>query len=132
MKLGSLRHKTIRVDDKDKHPSTDKSVLSGQGVCIDRRRMFRLRSAVVMAFVTAQVSTFTALPSQAHNHEHHHGDHFVSAIGYHYAGHGRCVRNGPWWTGRRPVEWGPYYEPRNKSGSVSFEGPNGGEIKLRW
>ncbi len=61
----------------------------------------------------------------------HRKDHFVCAIGYHYAGQGRCVRNGPWWTGRRPVNWGPSYEPRNKSGSVSFEGPNGGQIKLK-
>ena len=62
----------------------------------------------------------------------HRKDHFVCAIGYHYAGQGRCVRNGPWWEGRRPVNWGPYYEPRNKQGSVTFEGPNGGEIKLKW
>ena len=56
----------------------------------------------------------------------HRKDHFVCAIGYHYAGRGRCVRNGPWWTGRRPVNWGPHYEPRNKSGSITFEGPHGG------
>lgn len=65
-------------------------------------------------------------------HHHHNHDHYVCALGYHYAGHGRCVRNGEWWTGGRPVEWGPYYEPRNKSGSVSFQGPNGGEVKVRW
>jgi len=65
------------------------------------------------------------------NHKHKH-NHYVCAIGYHYEGNGRCVRNGKWWTGRRPVEWGPYYEPRNKSGSVTFEGPNGGKVKLKW
>ena len=66
-----------------------------------------------------------------HKHRHKH-DHYVCVIGYHYAGNGRCVRNGTWWTGRRPYQWGPYYEPRNKFGSVVFEGPNGGKVKVRW
>ena len=96
--------------------------------------MHSLRSAIAIAFTAAQVSMFGALPGLSHGHHHHehHGDHYVCAIGYHYVGQGRCVRNGSWWTGLRPVEWGPYYEPRDKSGSVSFEGPNGGEIRLRW
>ena len=72
-----------------------------------------------------------ALVTAKKNHHHKH-DHYVCALGYHYVGHGRCVRNGEWWTGRRPVEWGPYYEPRGKSGSVSFQGPNGGELKFKW
>ena len=116
----------------------DKQVMRGQCVTLDPLRMLRLRSALAVTFAAAQVSLLSSLPGQAHNHDHHHhhnhhhGDHYVCAIGYHFAGNGRCVRNGPWWTGRRPVEWGPYYEPRRKSGSVSFEGPNGGEIKLRW
>ena len=64
----------------------------------------------------------------------HHGkhDHYVCALGYHFVGHGRCVRNGRWWKGRRPVEWGRYYEPRNKSGGVTFEGTKGEKIKLEW
>ena len=60
----------------------------------------------------------------------HRKDHYVRALGDHYAGKGRCVRNGPSWTGRRSVEWGPYYEPRNQSGSVTFEGPHGERLKL--
>lgn len=113
----------------------DKLSFVGHCVKSHSQHMSRLRSAVAVLFAATQVGAFAAFPGQAHNHHHdhhQHGDHFVCAIGYHYAGNGRCVRNGPWWTGRRPVEWGPYYEPRGKSGSVSFEGPNGGQIKLRW
>ena len=62
----------------------------------------------------------------------HRRDHQVCAIGYHYEGRGRCRRNGPWWTGRRPINWGPYYEPREASGGVTFEVPNGGKIKVKW
>jgi len=99
--------------------------------------MTQYRSVAVAACAAVALSSFAVLPSRAdhhHHHKHHHDhhNHFVCALGYHYAGNGRCVRNGPWWDGGRPVNWGPYYEPRNKAGSVSFEGPNGGEIKLRW
>ena len=114
--------------------------------------MFRSNSLTAFVFAVAQTFTIGVLPGQAAQNcgpgahwvqtgamlgagyckPKHRKDHFVCAIGYHYAGEGRCVRNGPWWKGARPVEWGPSYEPRNKSGSVSFEGPNGGQIKLRW
>ena len=59
-------------------------------------------------------------------------DHQVCAIGYHYAGKGVCRRNGPWWTGPRPIEWGHEYRPGDPKGSLSFEGPHGGRIQLRW
>ena len=59
-------------------------------------------------------------------------DHQVCAIGYHYAGEGICRRNGDWWDGRRPINWGPEYRPGRADGSVSFEGPNGGKIRVRW
>ena len=101
-------------------------------------------------FAAAQVFTFGALPGQAAQNgcpeahwvqtgallgagfctTKHRKHHYVRALGDHYAGKGRCVRNGPWWTGRRSVEWGPYYEPRNQSGSVTFEGPHGERLKL--
>ena len=116
--------------------------------------MLRRTSALVGALAAAQAVSMSALPGQAavncgagahwvhtgpglgagyckKNHHHKH-DHYVCALGYHFVGNGRCVRNGKWWTGNRPVEWGPYYEPQNKSGSVSFQGPNGGEIKFKW
>ena len=111
-------------------------------------------SAFFAALASAQIASLGALPAQAAQHcgagahwvqtgpalgagycinnHHHKHDHYVCALGYHYVGNGRCVRNGEWWTGRRPVEWGPYYEPRGKSGSVSFQGPNGGELKFKW
>ena len=130
----------------------DKNFCHGQAVGTRMKIMLRFGSPAVAVFAMAQTLTLGVLPSQAAQncgpHAHwvqtgaglgsgyckhkHHRDHFVCAIGYHYAGQGRCVRNGPWWTGRRPINWGPHYEPRNKSGSVTFEGPNGGEIKLRW
>ena len=112
----------------------DNKSLTCQSVSFDPSPMHSLHSAIAIALTAAQFSMFGALPGLSHGHHHHdhHDDHYVCAIGYHYVGHGRCVRNGSWWTGRRPVEWGPYYEPRDKSGSVSFEGPNGGEIRLRW
>ena len=59
-------------------------------------------------------------------------DHQVCAIGYHYAGEGICRRNGDWWNGRRPINWGPEYRPGRADGSVMFEGPNGGSIRVRW
>ena len=59
-------------------------------------------------------------------------DHQVCAIGYHYAGEGICRRNGDWWDGRRPINWGPEYRPGRADGSVSFEAPNGGKIRVRW
>lgn len=111
-------------------------------------------TAFLAALASAQIVSIGALPGQAaqncgagahwvqtgqglgagycEKHNKHKHDHYVCALGYHFVGNGRCVRNGKWWAGRRPVEWGPYYEPRNKSGSVSFQGPNGGEIKLKW
>ena len=110
-------------------------------------------SAVFAALVSAQIASFGASPAEAAQHcgdwahwvqtgpalgagyckkTPYKYDHYVSALGYHYVGNARCVRNGSWWTGRRPVEWGPYYERRHKSGSVSFQGPNGGELKLKW
>jgi hypothetical protein len=110
-------------------------------------------SALVGVLAAAQAVSMSALPGQAaqncgaeshwvqtgpslgagyckksHHQEH---DHYVCALGYHIVGNGRYVRNGKWWTGKRPVEWGPYYEPQHKSGSVSFQGPNGGEIKFK-
>ena len=111
-------------------------------------------SALVGALAAAQEVSMSALPGQAaqncgaeshwvqtgpslgagyckKNHHQEH-DHYVCALGYHFVGNGRCVRNGKWWKGKRPVEWGPYYEPQHKSGSVSFQGPNGGEIKFKW
>ena len=121
---------------------------------IDSSLMLGRRSAFVAALAAVQAVSIGAQPAHAaqncgagghwiqtgpalgagyckQHHKHNH-DHYVCAIGYHFAGNGRCVRNGTWWTGRRPVEWGPYYEPRNKSGSVSFQGPHGGEIQLTW
>ena len=59
-------------------------------------------------------------------------DHQVCAIGYHYAGEGVCRRNGAWWTGPRPIEWGHEYRPGDPKGSLSFEGPHGGRIQLSW
>jgi hypothetical protein len=59
-------------------------------------------------------------------------DHQVCAIGYHYVGEGVCRRNGEWWNGRRPINWGPEYRPGGADGSVKFEGPNGGTIRVRW
>ena len=59
-------------------------------------------------------------------------DHQVCAIGYHYAGEGICRRNGDWWNGRRPINWGPEYRPGRADGSVSFEDPNGGKIRVSW
>ena len=109
-------------------------------------------TALLGALAAAQAVSLGALPGQAaqncgagahwvqtgpalgagyckQNHKH---NHYVCALGYHFVGNGRCVRNGKWWTDGRPVEWGPYYEPRHKSGSVSFQGPNGGEFKFKW
>ena len=59
-------------------------------------------------------------------------DHQVCAIGYHYEGRGVCKRNGDWWQGRRPINWGPRYEPQRPEGGVTFRGPNGGDIRVRW
>ena len=59
-------------------------------------------------------------------------DHQVCAIGYHYEGRGVCKRNGDWWKGRRPINWGPRYEPQKPEGAVTFKGPNGGDIRVRW
>ena len=56
----------------------------------------------------------------------------VIIIGYHYVGEGVCRRNGEWWNGRRPINWGPEYRPGGADGSVKFEGPNGGTIRVRW
>lgn len=114
--------------------------------------MLRIGSAAAAMLTVAQIITAASLPAQAIENcgadahwvqtgsqlgsgyckPKHRRDHQVCAIGYHYAGEGRCARNGPWWTGRRPIDWGPYYEPRNSKGAVTFEGPNGGEIKVRW
>ena len=114
--------------------------------------MLRLNSLAAFVFAVAQTFTIGVLPGQTAQNcgpgahwvqtgamlgagyckPNHRKDHYVCALGYHYAGEGRCVRNGPWWKGARPVDWGPSYEPRNKSGSVTFEGPNGGQIQLRW
>ena len=52
--------------------------------------------------------------------------------GYHYEGRGVCKRNGDWWQGRRSIDWGPRYQPQRPEGGVSFQGPNGGEIRVRW
>ena len=62
----------------------------------------------------------------------HRRDHQVCAIGYHYEGDGVCRRNGSWWSGRRPIDWGPRYEPGRPEGGVTFRGPNGGDIRVRW
>ena len=62
----------------------------------------------------------------------HRRDHQVCAIGYHYEGGGVCRRNGDWWQGRRPINWGPRYEPQRPEGGVTFQGPNGGNIRVRW
>ena len=59
-------------------------------------------------------------------------DHQVCAIGYHYEGRGVCKRNGDWWKGRRPINWGARYEPQKPKGGVTFKGPNGGDIRVRW
>ena len=59
-------------------------------------------------------------------------DHQVCAIGYHYAGEGVCRRNGEWWSGPRPIEWGPEYRPGGPEGRMSFEGPHGGRIQVSW
>ena len=120
------------------------------------RLMLGRTTALLGALAAAQAVSLGALPGQAaqncgagahwvqtgpalgagyckqnHKHKHKH-NHYVCALGYHFVGNGRCVRNGKWWTGGRPVEWGPYYEPVHKSGSVSFQGPNGGEFKFKW
>jgi len=116
--------------------------------------MLRRTTACLAALASVQIAGLSTLPSQAavscrpgthwvqtgralgagtcqtSHHDKH--DHYVCALGYHFVGHGRCVRNGAWWKGRRPVQWGPYYEPRAKSGGVSFEAPNGDVIKLKW
>ena len=118
--------------------SADSLCWCGHAVEVDHRAMTQSRSIAVAACAAIALSSVAVLPGRAehhHHHDHHHHDHhnhFVCALGYHYAGHGRCVRNGPWWEGNRPVNWGPYYEPRRKAGSVTFEGPKGGEIKLKW
>ena len=59
-------------------------------------------------------------------------DHQVCAIGYHYEGRGVCARNGDWWQGRRPINWGARYQPQGPEGGVTFQGPNGGNIRVNW
>ena len=34
--------------------------------------------------------------------------------------------------GRRPINWGPRYEHQKPQGGVTFQGPNGGDIRVRW
>ncbi len=114
--------------------------------------MRRIGSAAAVVVTAAQLITISGLPARGAQNcgpdahwvqtgsalgagyckPKHRRDHQVCAIGYHYEGRGRCRRNGPWWTGRRPINWGPYYEPREASGGVTFEGPNGGKIKVKW
>lgn len=68
--------------------------------------------AITFVFIGASMSAVV---------KHHHHDHYVCAIAYHYVGDGVCRRNRLWYQGRRH-ERGLEYRPEPIGSVELFDG----------